>query len=81
MKGLLGSENINFGLRWEPDYLRIFFPFSHQMQSKYFAWMLYNCKLQVESENKYERVGGTSMGGGAFLGLGSLLTNAKVNGP
>ena len=34
--------------------------------------------LQVEDNNKFERVGGTSMGGGTFWGLGSLLTNAKV---
>ena len=32
----------------------------------------------MESENKFERVGGTSMGGGTFWGLGSLLTSAKV---
>nr|XP_006823846.1 PREDICTED: pantothenate kinase 4-like [Saccoglossus kowalevskii] len=33
--------------------------------------------VKVESEDKYERIGGTAMGGGTFLGLGSLLTNAK----
>ncbi|CAH1781675.1 unnamed protein product [Owenia fusiformis] len=33
--------------------------------------------LKVESESKYERIGGTSMGGGTFWGLGSLLTQAK----
>lgn len=33
--------------------------------------------LQVESDDKYERIGGTSMGGGTFWGLGSLLTKAK----
>lgn len=33
--------------------------------------------IKVESENKFERVGGTSMGGGTFWGLGSLLTSAK----
>ncbi len=35
--------------------------------------------LQVESEEKYERIGGTSMGGGTFWGLGSILTKAKVS--
>ncbi|KAL7637380.1 UNVERIFIED_CONTAM: hypothetical protein RMT77_012108 [Armadillidium vulgare] len=33
--------------------------------------------LKVESEDKYERIGGTSMGGGTFWGLGCLLTKAK----
>ena len=27
---------------------------------------------------KYTRIGGTSLGGGTFLGLGSLLTPAKT---
>lgn len=35
-------------------------------------------KLQVESEDSYERIGGTATGGGTFWGLGSLLTKAKV---
>lgn len=34
--------------------------------------------LQVESEEEFERVGGTATGGGTFWGLGSLLTQAKV---
>ena len=33
--------------------------------------------LQVEADDKYERIGGTSMGGGTFWGLGSLLTKAR----
>ncbi|GAB6026236.1 Pantothenate kinase 4 [Chamberlinius hualienensis] len=33
--------------------------------------------LKVESESKYERIGGSSLGGGTFWGLGSLLTKAK----
>ncbi|XP_065215107.1 4'-phosphopantetheine phosphatase [Planococcus citri] len=33
--------------------------------------------LKVESEEKYERIGGTATGGGTFWGLGSLLTKAK----
>lgn len=34
--------------------------------------------LKVESEEEFERVGGTATGGGTFWGLGSLLTKAKV---
>ncbi|XP_071085825.1 4'-phosphopantetheine phosphatase-like isoform X2 [Haliotis cracherodii] len=33
--------------------------------------------IKVESENKFERIGGTSTGGGTFWGLGSLLTEAR----
>lgn len=33
--------------------------------------------IKVESEEKFLRVGGSTMGGGAFTGLGSLLTGAK----
>ncbi|XP_011501587.1 PREDICTED: pantothenate kinase 4 [Ceratosolen solmsi marchali] len=33
--------------------------------------------LKVESEQEFERVGGTATGGGTFWGLGSLLTYAK----
>lgn len=33
--------------------------------------------MKVESEEKYERIGGSATGGGSFWGLGSLLTNAK----
>ena len=33
---------------------------------------------QVESEDQYERIGGTATGGGTFWGLGSLVTKAKV---
>jgi len=36
------------------------------------------CCGQVESESSYVRIGGTSIGGGTFWGLGSLLTKAKV---
>ena len=34
--------------------------------------------LKVESESKFERIGGTATGGGTFWGLGSILTGAKV---
>ncbi|XP_049852310.1 4'-phosphopantetheine phosphatase isoform X1 [Schistocerca gregaria] len=33
--------------------------------------------MKVESDNSYERIGGTATGGGTFWGLGSLLTKAK----
>ncbi|KAL3835576.1 hypothetical protein ACJIZ3_010312 [Penstemon smallii] len=33
--------------------------------------------IKVESDTKFERVSGTSVGGGTFLGLGKLLTNCK----
>ena len=34
--------------------------------------------LMVESESKFERIGGTATGGGTFWGLGRLLTGATV---
>lgn len=34
--------------------------------------------FKVESETSYTRVGGTSMGGGTFWGLGALLTGCKT---
>ncbi|XP_019059320.1 PREDICTED: pantothenate kinase 1 [Tarenaya hassleriana] len=33
--------------------------------------------IKVEGDGKYERVSGTSLGGGTFLGLGKLLTKCK----
>lgn len=33
--------------------------------------------IKVESENNFSRIGGTSIGGGTFWGLGSLLTGGK----
>ncbi|VDP41470.1 unnamed protein product, partial [Soboliphyme baturini] len=33
--------------------------------------------VKVDSDVKFERIGGTSLGGGTFWGLGSLLTEAK----
>lgn len=35
--------------------------------------------VKVNGDGKFQRVGGTSMGGGTFWGLGSLLTEAKVS--
>lgn len=34
--------------------------------------------MQVESEDQFERIGGSSIGGGTFWGLGALLTQTKV---
>jgi len=47
-----------------------------------FPYMLVNIGsgvsiLKVESDNRYERIGGTATGGGTFWGLGTLLTKAK----
>lgn len=47
-----------------------------------FPYMLVNIGsgvsiLKVESDNCYERIGGTATGGGTFWGLGTLLTKAK----
>ncbi|XP_046586072.1 4'-phosphopantetheine phosphatase isoform X2 [Neodiprion lecontei] len=47
-----------------------------------FPYMLVNIGsgvsiLKVESEEQFERIGGTATGGGTFWGLGSLLTKAK----
>ncbi|GAA0160668.1 kinase [Lithospermum erythrorhizon] len=33
--------------------------------------------IKVDGEDKFQRVSGTSVGGGTFLGLGKLLTNCK----
>lgn len=33
--------------------------------------------LQVDGNDKFERVSGTSVGGGTFWGLGKLLTKCK----
>lgn len=32
----------------------------------------------MESEDSFERIGGSSIGGGTFWGLGALLTQTKV---
>lgn len=33
---------------------------------------------QVETEDRFEWIGGSSIGGGTFWGLGALLTKTKV---
>ncbi|GFO45494.1 pantothenate kinase 4 [Plakobranchus ocellatus] len=81
-------EGCNFLLKNIPDeafcYMRHGNPeYKFQgVDSDIFPYLLVNigsgvslCK--VESEDKFERIGGTSMGGGTFWGLGSLLTSAK----
>lgn len=35
--------------------------------------------LKVEAEDKFERIGGSSIGGGTFWGLGALLTKTQVH--
>lgn len=55
----------------------------HATEPNVFPYLLVNIGsgvsiMKVESESKYERIGGSAMGGGSFWGLGSLLTNAKV---
>lgn len=54
----------------------------HPTEPNVFPYLLVNIGsgvsiMKVESESKYERIGGSAMGGGSFWGLGSLLTNAK----
>lgn len=50
-------------------------------QNKYDVVKTYSCFLtpKVESEDKFERIGGSSIGGGTFWGLGALLTKTKVS--
>lgn len=36
---------------------------------------------QVETEDRFEWIGGSSIGGGTFWGLGALLTKTQVLGP
>lgn len=42
------------------------------------AALLCSLFLQVEAEDKFERIGGSSIGGGTFWGLGALLTKTQV---
>lgn len=37
-------------------------------------------RSQVETEDRFEWIGGSSIGGGTFWGLGALLTKTKVPG-
>ncbi|XP_064423775.1 4'-phosphopantetheine phosphatase [Latimeria chalumnae] len=52
------------------------------MQPDVFPYLLVSigagvCIVKVESEDKFQRVGGSSIGGGTFWGLGALLTKTK----
>ncbi|CAB4020615.1 pantothenate kinase 4-like, partial [Paramuricea clavata] len=56
--------------------------FKNLLGSDLFPYLLVNIGsgvsiLKVDSFDSFVRVGGTSMGGGTFWGLGSLLTSAK----
>ncbi|KAK3733934.1 hypothetical protein QZH41_009580 [Actinostola sp. cb2023] len=73
----LANEVYEFRRDEEPQYV-----FHHHDSIEIYPYLLVNIGsgvsiLQVESKDKFQRVGGTSMGGGTFWGLGSLLTNAK----
>ena len=61
----------------EPEYI-----FQDLSGKDIFPYLLVNIGsgvsiIKVEGPDQYERIGGTSTGGGTFWGLGSLLTNAK----
>ncbi|XP_047130488.1 4'-phosphopantetheine phosphatase isoform X1 [Hydra vulgaris] len=61
----------------EPEYL-----FKNLVGEDVFPYLLVNIGsgvsiIKVESNETFERIGGTSTGGGTFWGLGSLLTDAK----
>ena len=57
-------------------------PFSNACPDGFFPFLLCNAGtgvsiLHVKSETQYERVSGTALGGGTFLGLTRLLTAAR----
>jgi len=73
----ISNEVFAFHKEQSPPYV-----FQDLNHSEIFPYLIVNIgsgvsMIKVESENKFERVGGTSMGGGTFWGLGSLLTSAK----
>lgn len=70
------DEQFSYSRHEEPEYRFI------NTEPNIFPYLLVNIGsgvsiMKVESDDKYERIGGTSMGGGTFWGLGSLLTKAK----
>ncbi|CAB3381568.1 Hypothetical predicted protein [Cloeon dipterum] len=70
------DEAFTFCRNANPEYMFM------KAQPNIFPYMLVNIGsgvsiLKVESEDKYERIGGTATGGGTFWGLGKLLTSAK----
>ncbi|XP_068686158.1 4'-phosphopantetheine phosphatase-like isoform X1 [Montipora capricornis] len=73
----ISNEVFEFHREQNPPYV-----FQDLHHSELFPYLLVNIGsgvsiVKVLSETEYERVGGTSMGGGTFWGLGSLLTSAK----
>ncbi|KAL9965961.1 hypothetical protein ACROYT_G029835 [Oculina patagonica] len=73
----IADEVFEYHKEQSPPYV-----FQELDHSEIFPYLIVNIgsgvsMIKVESENKFERVGGTSMGGGTFWGLGSLLTSAK----
>lgn len=73
----ISNEVFEFHREQKPPYV-----FQDLDHSELFPYLLVNIGsgvsiVKVLSETQYERVGGTSMGGGTFWGLGSLLTSAK----
>ncbi|XP_046852774.1 4'-phosphopantetheine phosphatase-like isoform X2 [Xenia sp. Carnegie-2017] len=71
------NEVFEFRRDQTPQYV-----FRHLLGSDLFPYLLVNIGsgvsiLKVDSFDSFVRVGGTSMGGGTFWGLGSLLTSAK----
>ncbi|XP_042242173.1 4'-phosphopantetheine phosphatase-like isoform X3 [Homarus americanus] len=70
------DEQFSYSRHEDPEYRFI------NTEPNIFPYLLVNIGsgvsiMKVEADDKYERIGGTSMGGGTFWGLGSLLTKAK----
>ncbi|XP_063235013.1 4'-phosphopantetheine phosphatase isoform X2 [Bacillus rossius redtenbacheri] len=72
----ISDEAFAYQRHGEPEYL------FQSADPNIFPYLLVNIGsgvsiMKVESEDSYERIGGTATGGGTFWGLGSLLTKAK----
>ncbi|KAK4312227.1 hypothetical protein Pmani_016307 [Petrolisthes manimaculis] len=70
------DEQFSYDRHGDPEYRFI------NTEPSIFPYLLVNIGsgvsiMKVEADDKYERIGGTSMGGGTFWGLGSLLTKAR----
>lgn len=70
------DEQFSYSRHEDPEYRFI------NSEPNIFPYLLVNIGsgvsiMKVEADDNYERIGGTSMGGGTFWGLGSLLTKAK----
>ena len=79
-------DGCNFLLKHIPNecfqYVKSEFVFQNLICEEVFPYLLVNIGsgvsiIKVEGPDKFERIGGTSTGGGTFWGLGSLLTEAK----